>query len=169
VLIWLIVAILSAIGEVLTTGLFLASVAVAAVITALVALIVPFAAVQVGVFAVLALLGVLVIRPLVISTIGLDALVHHGGEISQPQLAGKHAIVSQQVDAHGGQVRIGQGEFWTARLYDGTKPIPVGDPVQIVLIDGVTALVEPEPPTLEPDDDIDSALSSSKGDSQHGS
>ena len=164
-LIWLIVATLAAIGEVLTTGLFLASVAVAAVITALVALIVPIAAVQVGLFAVLSLLGVLVIRPLVINAIGLDSLVHHGGEISQPRLAGKRAIVTHQVDHYGGQIRIGQGEFWSARLYDGTTPIPVGAPVQIVLVDGITALVEPDAPTPEPNSDIDSALSSSKGDS----
>jgi membrane protein implicated in regulation of membrane protease activity len=159
------VAILAAIGEVLTTGLFLASVAAAAVITALVSLIVPFEAVQVAVFAVLSLLGILVIRPLVISAVGRDSLVHHNGEISQPRLAGKHAIVTHQVDAYGGQVRIGQGEFWTARLYDGTKPIPVGEPVQIVLVDGITALVEPEAPTVDPNSDIDSALSAPKGDS----
>jgi membrane protein implicated in regulation of membrane protease activity len=162
-LIWLIVAILAAIGEVLSTGLFLASVAVAAVITALVAIVLPFAVVDVALFAGLSLLGVLVIRPIVVNAIGLDSLLH-GGELSQPRLAGKRAIVTHQVDAHGGQVRIGQGEFWSARLYEGTKPIAVGEPVDIVFIDGITALVEPPSVEADPNSDIDSALSLPKGD-----
>jgi membrane protein implicated in regulation of membrane protease activity len=164
-LIWLIVAILAATGEVLSTGLFLASVAVAALVTALVAIVLPIAVVDVALFAGLSLLGVLVIRPIVVHAIGLDSLVQHGGEISQPRLAGKRAIVTHQVDAHGGQVRIGQGEFWSARLYEGTKPIAVGEPVEIVFIDGITALVEPPSAEADPNSDIDSALSLPKGDS----
>lgn len=163
-LIWLIVAILAAIGEVLSTGLFLASVAVAAIVTALVAIVLPFAVVDVALFAGLSLLGVLVIRPIVVNAIGLDSLLH-GGELTQPRLAGKRAIVTHQVDAHGGQVRIGQGEFWSARLYEGTKPIAVGEPVEIVFIDGITALVEPPSVETDPNSDIDSALSLPKGDS----
>lgn len=164
-LIWLIVAVLAAIGEVLTTGLFLACVALAAVITAVLSLVVPFEAVQILVFAALSLGSILVIRPIVVNAIGLDALVHRGGDISQTRLVGRRAIVMHPVSAHEGQIRIGQGEFWTARRYSGEDIIPIGQPVEILHIDGITALVEPmDSPSIT--DDIDAALSSTKGDSR---
>ena len=48
---WLVVALLAGVGEVLTTGLFLAIVAVAAIVTALIALVLPFTLVQIALFA----------------------------------------------------------------------------------------------------------------------
>jgi membrane protein implicated in regulation of membrane protease activity len=43
---------------------------------------------------------------------------------------------------HGGRVRIG-GEVWSARSYDETLVIPAGRIVDVMQIEGATALVYP--------------------------
>jgi len=43
---------------------------------------------------------------------------------------------------HGGRVRIG-GEVWSARSYDETLVIPAGSAVDVMQIEGATALVYP--------------------------
>jgi membrane protein implicated in regulation of membrane protease activity len=48
------------------------------------------------------------------------------------------------VDGNSGQVRIG-GEIWSARLYSPGAPARVGARVDILAIDGATALVLPLP------------------------
>ncbi|HLJ67168.1 MAG TPA: NfeD family protein [Chloroflexota bacterium] len=151
VIVWLVVAVLAAIGEVLTTTLFLVCVAAAAVIVAILSLVVPFFTVQVLVFAALSLLGILAVRPLVVGTLGLDALVHHSGEVTQSRMIGRSAVVTRTVDAHGGQVRVGEGEFWSARLYGGDEALPPGRRVEIMFVDGLTALVAPSPASLPED------------------
>jgi membrane protein implicated in regulation of membrane protease activity len=147
---WLAVAVLAAIGETFTMGLFLAPVAVAAVVTAGVAIFIPFLLVQVLVFAVLSLLGIGVFRPMVVETFGLHS-TQVSGPVAQTHLIGRRAVVTRAIDAGSGQIRVGEGEFWTARPYDPATSIPTGKRVEIVLVDGLTALVEPvpEPPALE--------------------
>jgi len=61
-------------------------------------------------------------------TLGHDALV------------GKQGVAVTEVNADGGQVRIG-GELWSARAYDETTVIPQGSRVDIFQIKGATALV----------------------------
>jgi membrane protein implicated in regulation of membrane protease activity len=51
--------------------------------------------------------------------------------------------VVEQVDAHGGRVKIG-GEVWSARAYVSSQVIPPGVDVDVVILDGVTALVYPK-------------------------
>jgi membrane protein implicated in regulation of membrane protease activity len=50
--------------------------------------------------------------------------------------------VVQEVNGHDGRVRIG-GELWTSRAYDEITVIPVGTKVDVMQIEGVTALVYP--------------------------
>ncbi len=151
-LIWLIVAAAAAVGEVLTTGLFLATAAVAAVITAIVAPYLPDPF-QVVLFAALTLAGIALVRPLVVHSLGLETRTAHSGRPDQSHIVGRYAIVTQQVDGGSGQVRIGQGEFWSARSYDTSQRIPVGARVEVLLVEGVTALVTPlnALPSQEPD------------------
>jgi membrane protein implicated in regulation of membrane protease activity len=153
--IWLVVALLAAVGEMLTTGLFLALVAVAAAITALVALVLPVALAQVLIFAGLSLGGIAFIRPALVRAVGIDALTHSTGQVSQTRIVGRRATVTRTVDAEGGQVRIGEGEFWSARAYDPNDLIPVGAKVDIMTVDGLTALVTPVVPLpLEEDSHV---------------
>jgi membrane protein implicated in regulation of membrane protease activity len=53
---------------------------------------------------------------------------------------GSSATVLEQVDRDGGRVKIG-GEVWSARSYDEEQVIEPGDHVEVLKIDGATALV----------------------------
>jgi membrane protein implicated in regulation of membrane protease activity len=55
-------------------------------------------------------------------------------------LVGSRAVVLEQVDADGGQVKLG-GEVWSARAYDEDDVIEPGARVEVMRIDGATALV----------------------------
>jgi membrane protein implicated in regulation of membrane protease activity len=140
---WLVVAIAAAIGEVVTLGLFLAAFAAAAVITAIVSILVPEAAIQVAVFGVLSLVGIGVFRPIVINALGWHQAEQISGPVSQSHLMNKRAVVTRRVDNHGGQIRIGEGEFWSARSFDPGDVMEPGSQVEVVLVDGLTALVSP--------------------------
>ena len=62
------------------------------------------------------------------SLAGVDALV------------GRKALVTRRVDVHGGRVRIG-GEEWSARSYLDGEVLEEGATVDVVKIEGATALV----------------------------
>jgi membrane protein implicated in regulation of membrane protease activity len=49
-------------------------------------------------------------------------------------------VVLERVDANGGSVKIG-GEIWTARAYDEDHVMEPGMRVDVMKIDGATALV----------------------------
>ncbi len=159
-LIWLIVAAVAAVGEVLTTGLFLASVAVAAVITAMTAPFLPDS-IQVIEFAALTLAGIVLVRPLVVRAFGIETSTSHSGRATHSHIVGRYAVVTKTVDGAGGQVLIGQGEFWSARSYDANQEFPVGSRVEILLAEGVTALVTPV--TAHPSQESEPSLSVGKG------
>jgi membrane protein implicated in regulation of membrane protease activity len=55
-------------------------------------------------------------------------------------LVGKKALVTREVDGQGGRVRIG-GEEWSARAYLEGQVLPVGKTVDVIQIEGATALV----------------------------
>jgi membrane protein implicated in regulation of membrane protease activity len=90
------------------------------------------------VFALAAAAGIVVLRPIAarhmlapqLQRFGVDALV------------GRTAYVVCEVTGRGGTVRIG-GEQWTARALDDSLVIPVGATVDVIQIDGATAVVYP--------------------------
>ena len=55
-------------------------------------------------------------------------------------LIGRRAVVTQQVDSAGGRVRIG-GEEGSARAYLDGEVLEEGSTVDVVKIEGATALV----------------------------
>jgi membrane protein implicated in regulation of membrane protease activity len=55
-------------------------------------------------------------------------------------LVGAKALVLERVDVNGGSVKIG-GEIWTARAYDDDAVMEPGERVDVMKIDGATALV----------------------------
>ncbi|MEW1700261.1 NfeD family protein [Streptomyces sp. NPDC093249] len=137
-LVWLAAAGVLAVAEIFTLTAALGMLAVAALVTAGCAALGAPVLVQLVVFAVVATVCVLFVRPV--------AMRH----LSQPQaerfgvdaLVGKPAYVLSEVTATGGRVRIG-GEEWTARSYDETLVIPPGRTVDVMEINGATALVYP--------------------------
>jgi membrane protein implicated in regulation of membrane protease activity len=135
--IWAIAAVLLGVGELFTPGLFfLGPVALAAVLTAIVALAGVGGAVLLGVFIALAAASVLVLRPIARRHIHMPAITRTG----TAALVGTKALVLQRVDADGGLVRIG-GEEWTARAYMPDQAFEPGSRVEVAKIEGATALV----------------------------
>jgi membrane protein implicated in regulation of membrane protease activity len=134
--VWLVVAALLAAGEVLTLGLVVGLVALAAVAAALAALAGGGVLLQLVAFGVasLALLGL--VRPIARRHLQTPRALRTG----TAALVGARALVVERVDLHGGRVKIG-GEVWSARAYDETQVIEPGATVDVMKIEGATALV----------------------------
>jgi membrane protein implicated in regulation of membrane protease activity len=133
---WVIAAGVLAVGEMLTTGFFLGPVAVAALLAALAAVIGLGTALQFAVFAVAVVASLAIIRPVARRHLVMPAHLRTG----TAALVGSRAVVLQRVDAHGGQVKIG-GEVWSARSFDEDTVLEAGAQVQVMQIEGATALV----------------------------
>src|SRR5256885_12797939 len=136
-LVWAIAAVLLAVGEIFTPGLFfLGPVALAAIAAALAAVAGADAAVQVIVFAAASAASLAVLRPLAKSHLRMPPALRTG----TAALQGARAVVLQRVDQNGGRVRIG-GEEWSARAYMPDQVLEPGTQVEVVKIEGATALV----------------------------
>jgi membrane protein implicated in regulation of membrane protease activity len=133
---WMIAAGVLAVGEIATLGFFLGPIAVAAGATAIVALAGAGLAIQWVVFIIASLGTLLVLRPIARRHLKTPASLRTG----TAALVGGRAVVIERVDANGGQVRIG-GEVWTARSYDEDDAFEPGARVEVMKIDGATALV----------------------------
>jgi membrane protein implicated in regulation of membrane protease activity len=137
VVVWVIVAVALAVGEVLTPGLFfLGPLALAAGAAALAALLGAGTVGSLIVFIVCSVASLLVLRPIARRHVRLPALSRTGTDA----LVGRKGIVTRKVDSHGGRVRIG-GEEWSARSYLDDQVFDEGKTVDIIQIDGATALV----------------------------
>lgn len=135
-MIWILLAVLLAVGEVLTLTFFLGAIAVAALVAGLLALAGVGVVVQLIVFIAASAGSVLLVRPLARRHLRTPAALRTG----TAALVGARAVVLQRVDADGGQVKIG-GEVWTARAYFEDQVIDEGKRVEVAKIDGATALV----------------------------
>lgn len=136
-LIWALAAVLLAVGEILTPGLFfLGPVALAAVVAGVTALAGLGVVGQLVVFIAGSLASLLFLRPIARSHLHMPAALRTG----TAALEGKKAVVLQRVDANGGRVRIG-GEEWSARAYMDDQVLEPGARVEVVKIEGATALV----------------------------
>jgi membrane protein implicated in regulation of membrane protease activity len=134
---WAIAAVVLAVGEVLTPGLFfLGPVALAAVVAMIVALLGAAAWVQLLVFAGGSAASLLLLRPIARAHLTMPRAIRTG----TAALEGANAIVLQRVDAHGGRVKIG-GEEWSARAYSPDATYEPGTQVEVAKIEGATALV----------------------------
>jgi membrane protein implicated in regulation of membrane protease activity len=137
-IIWLIVAGVLGVAELLTLTFALGLLAVAALAAGIAGAAGLGLPLQLGAFAVVAAAGLGVIRPIAVRHIKQPPPLRTG----VAALVGKTAIVIEEVNGHGGRVRIG-GEVWTSRAYDEDLVIPVGTKVDVLQIEGVTALVYP--------------------------
>jgi membrane protein implicated in regulation of membrane protease activity len=133
---WMIAAGALAAGEIFTMGFFLGPIAVAAVLAALVALAGGGLALQLLVFSVAAIASVGVLRPIARRHLRTPAQIRTG----TAALVGSRAVVLERVTGEGGSVKIG-GETWTARAYDEDAVLEPGARVEVLQIQGATALV----------------------------
>lgn len=134
--IWMIVAAVLAVGEVATLGFFLGPIALAALLAALVALAGASVELQFLAFIAGSVASLAIVRPIARAHLRQPAQLRTG----TAALVGSRAVVLEKVDADGGSVKIG-GEVWTARAYDDDDTFDVGDRVEVLKIEGATALV----------------------------
>ena len=137
-IVWLVLAAVLGVAEVMTTTLAFGLIAVGAVVAAVVGAAgagLPF---QLGAFALAAAGGLIVVRPIAMRHIKQPPLLRTGTSA----LVGRSAKVVEEITDDGGRVRIG-GELWSARPYDESQVIPVGSTVDVFAIEGATALVHP--------------------------
>ena len=133
---WMIAAGVLAIGEIATLGFFLGPIAIAAVTAGIVALAGAGLALQWIVFIAVSLASLLVLRPIARRHLRTPAQLRTG----TAALVGKPAVVVERVDRDGGQVKLA-GEVWSARSYDDDQAFEAGTRVEVMKIDGATALV----------------------------
>jgi membrane protein implicated in regulation of membrane protease activity len=135
--IWAVIAVALAVGEVLTPGLFfLGPVALAAGAAAVADLLGAGAVGSLIVFIVYSIASLAFLRPVARRHVRLPALSRTGTDA----LVGRKAVVTRKVDAMGGRIRVG-GEEWSARAYLDGQILAEGQTVDIVQIEGATALV----------------------------
>ena len=133
---WAIAAAVLAGGEVLTVGFFLGLLAVGAAVAAIAAAVGVSVELQVVLFVVTSVASLAFLRPIALRHMKTPARLKSG----TAALVGARAVVLQRVDVDRGQVKIG-GEVWTARPYDEDDVFEPGTRVDVMKIDGATALV----------------------------
>jgi membrane protein implicated in regulation of membrane protease activity len=138
-IIWLIVAAVLGVAELLTMTFAFGLIAVAAVVAAAVGAFHLDLGIQLAAFVVAAAAGLGFVRPIAIRHIKQPPALRTG----VAALVGRSAIVLEEVNEHSGRVRI-DGEEWSSRPYlDESLVIPVGTKVDVMQIKGATALVYP--------------------------
>lgn len=134
--IWMIAAGVLAVGEMATLSFFLGPIAIAAVLAAVAAVAGAGLALQIVIFIIAAAASLLFLRPIARRHLKTPAQLRTG----TAALVGADALVTERVDAHGGQVKL-SGELWTARSFDEDEVIEPGVRVRVMQIQGATALV----------------------------
>ncbi|MFL5895657.1 MAG: NfeD family protein [Thermoleophilaceae bacterium] len=133
---WAVVAAVLAAGEAATAGLVLGPIALAAALAAIVAAAGAGLVFQAAAFIVASVAALGILRPIATRHLHTPAHIRTGAAA----LIGMRATVLERVDGEGGRVKIG-GEIWSARAYDDDQVIEPGDRVEVLKIDGATALV----------------------------
>jgi membrane protein implicated in regulation of membrane protease activity len=139
VVFWLIIAIAAVAGEMFTLSFYLIYEAAAAVVTGLLAPLLPVFFLQVLVFLVASVLSVFVLRP---ATINYLLRMKPRPTTQYPDLVGRHATVREEVTATGGLIDLGGGEFWSARSLMPDRAFAVGSRVEVAFRDGVRLVVD---------------------------
>jgi membrane protein implicated in regulation of membrane protease activity len=135
---WLIVAAVLGAVEIMTVTLAFGVVAVGALVAAVAGAAGGGLAVQFGAFAAASAVGLGVGRPLAMRHVRQPPLLRTG----TAALIGRTAVVVEEVTGRAGQVRIG-ADVWPSRSYDETLVIPAGVTVDVLHVEGATALVYP--------------------------
>ena len=137
-IVWLVVAAVLGVAELMTTTVALGIIAIGALVAAGVGAMHLAIPLQLLAFVVASAAGLGFVLPIARRHVMQPPLLKTG----PAALVGRSARVLEEVTEHGGRVRIG-GEEWSARSYDESLIIPVGRVVDVMQIEGATALVYP--------------------------
>lgn len=144
-LVWLLAAVLLGVAEFFTLTLALGLLSAAALAAAVAAGLGASVPIQLLVFAVTGGVGLIAVRPVAKRHLALPPPSRDGVDA----LVGRSALVTREVSATGGLVHL-SGEDWSARPYDEDLVIPAGARVDVLQIEGATALVYPRDPLPDP-------------------
>jgi len=135
-MIWILLALILAAGEVASLSFFLAPFAVGALLGAIAELAGLGTAVALIVFLLSSGLLFGLVRPIARGHMRTPAKIRTG----TAALVGQTAVVTERVDGDAGTVKL-EGEIWTARPYVEGEVLEAGRRVHVVEIRGATALV----------------------------
>jgi membrane protein implicated in regulation of membrane protease activity len=146
--IWVVAAVVLVIAEATTTAFVAIYFGFAALVTAIAAAAGLPVALQLIVFGAVSVGSMALTRPALRRATGRTAVFRTGVDAMQ----GKIGVVVQPIaELEPGQVKVG-GETWTARSYYDGERIATGARIEVVRVEGVTALVIPAPSPHDNDD-----------------
>ena len=136
-LVWLIIAAILFVGEIITAGFLLLWFAIAAIVAMLVSFITTNLFIQTLIFLIVSVILIIFTRPLLSKYTKGDNTV-----MNSQTIVGKTAIVTEDISLLNstGQINV-DGEIWSAKTMDPNLTIPKGSKVEIIGIDGVKACV----------------------------
>jgi membrane protein implicated in regulation of membrane protease activity len=135
---WVITAVALGAAEYFTLTLAFGLLAAAALVAAVVAGVGGSLLAQVLAFAIAGGVGLLIVRPIARRQMTHPPLVREGSYA----LVGKKAMVIEEVTGTQGLIKL-SGEVWSARALDENHVIPAGALVDVMEIEGATAIVYP--------------------------
>jgi membrane protein implicated in regulation of membrane protease activity len=133
---WLIAAVVFAVVEMVTTTLFVGPFSVGALAAMVAALAGAPAIVQIALFLAGSAVAFTIVRPIAARHRSMPPQIRTG----TAALVGRTATVLDEVSRETGSVKL-DGEVWTARAYDEERILTPGTRVQVIEIQGATALV----------------------------
>ena len=140
IIFWAVLAALAFAGELLSLSFFLLFFSLGALVGLVLAFLGLGLVAQAIGFVAAAVLSMAVLRPALMHRISFRGSERYE---SRNSITGKSGVVTTSIEAGGsGTVRIGSGEFWTARSVHPEQQIASGTRVRVLDTDGITALVE---------------------------
>jgi membrane protein implicated in regulation of membrane protease activity len=133
---WVIAAAILGVGEIATTGLFLAPFAGGALVAALLAAVGAGTAISLAVFLVVSIVLLAGLRPIARAHLRQPPRLRTG----TAAMIGRTATVVERITSDEGCIKL-DGEIWRARPYDEDEVIEPGVHVHVIEIRGVTAVV----------------------------
>jgi membrane protein implicated in regulation of membrane protease activity len=137
-IVWLLVAAALGAAEFFTLTFAFGLLAGAALVAAVVAGLGGAWLLQIAAFAAAGAAGMLIVRPIARQNMTHPPLTSEGSDA----LIGKKAVVIEEVTAEHGLIKL-SGETWSARALDDDHVIPAGALVDVMEIEGATAIVYP--------------------------
>jgi len=133
---WVGLAVLLGVVEVTTLDLTFAMLAAGALAGAATGLVTDNLVLQALVALVVAVAMLAVVRPVALRHLRTPLAIRTGTDA----LVGERGLAIEAVDGQTGRIKL-KGEVWSARTYDPSTSIEAGRSVEIVQIDGATAVV----------------------------
>jgi membrane protein implicated in regulation of membrane protease activity len=138
-LLWVVLAVALAIGEVFTVGFLLIFFGAGALAAGGAAALGLPLVIQVLVFAVVSGLSLGAVRPIIMRH-QKPAIETGETPFGIEALEGRHGTVLEEVGPDAGLVKI-DGELWSARSFDGNETYAEGEHVRILKVQGATVIV----------------------------